>query len=348
MLRENFDVVEITSNAPNYPLRFLSVGIRLVFSRKRDAQAIYIGWMGHPLVLLAKLISRKPIIFDAFISLYDSICLDRQTIRPSSIIGKGIYLLDRMSCRLSDRIILDTETHRQFFIEKFGINPDAVKVLYVCTDTAIFKPLSVKRKDEFKDKFIVGFHGSFIPLQGIEFILKAAKILSSHDDILIRLLGTGREMGMAQALKKNLNLRNVEFIDTFIPIGELPEFIRENDVGLGIFGTAEKVQRVIPNKVFENAACGIATISANTPGIQELFTDGKDIILCRAGDPQDLADAILKLKQDPMLRNSIAKEGSETIKKICDVASRERAIAAIVMETIYGTINSAAVSASPR
>ena len=48
-------------------------------------------------------------------------------------------------------------------------------------------------------------------------------------------------------------------------------------------------------------------ISCDSPAIRELFTHEKDILLCDRGNPESLARAILKLKNNKELRENIKK-----------------------------------------
>ncbi len=54
---------------------------------------------------------------------------------------------------------------------------------------------------------------------------------------------------------------------------------------------------VIPCKVYDCMAFGKAIITADTPAIKELLTDGETVVLVNAGNPGEaLAESILKLK----------------------------------------------------
>ncbi len=49
-------------------------------------------------------------------------------------------------------------------------------------------------------------------------------------------------------------------------------------------------------------------ITADTPAIRELFDD-QDMVLVKPADPESLAAGILKLKNDPSLREKLAQNG---------------------------------------
>lgn len=333
MLREKFEVSEITSAASTYFLRFPQVALKFIFSRK-NVDAIYVGFMGHPLVVLARLFSRKPIVFDVFISLYDSICLERRTVAQGSLLGKMIFLCDKIACQLSDVVIVDTATHAEWFAKTFNLPPEKIKVFYICADETLFKPQTIERDAKYADKFVVEFHGGFIPLQGVEFIIRAAEKLKDRSEIFFRFLGRGRDLPAAKKLAQKLAVVNIEFIDDFVPLEKVPTFINESDIALGIFGLPEKTARVIPNKAYEALACHKPLITADTVAAREIFRDRDNVLFCKAGDPADLAAKILELRNDPALRVALAERGSETFAKVCNYDERRDYLAKIINETI--------------
>jgi glycosyltransferase involved in cell wall biosynthesis len=93
-------------------------------------------------------------------------------------------------------------------------------------------------------------------------------------------------------LAQDLFLKNVTFKD-FVPLEELPNHINNADLCLGIFGTSDKAQRVIPHKILDYRACGKKVITERNPAILERFANDPDVILCEAGNAEDLAQKII-------------------------------------------------------
>ena len=274
---------------------------------KNKYDVMVVGFLGQQIVPFAKLISRKPIVFDAFLSLYDSNVFDRKTVRAGSLRAFYYWVLDWLSMRLADIVLFDTDQHIQYASEEFGIKTRKFRRIWIGARDSVFYPMPQLNSG----KFLIVFHGSFIPLQGIEYILRAAKICQK-DDIKFLIIGDGQEKKKMVELSDKLGLKNVEFTDFMSQ-----EWIRENiakaDVCLGIFGNTQKTQRVIPNKVYECLAMKKPIVTANTPAVRELFNEG-DLILVEPANPESLADAILRLKQDPALMNKIAANGYEKFK----------------------------------
>ena len=157
------------------------------------------------------------------------------------------------------------------------------------------------------DEFVAEFHGSFIPLQGIEHIMEAAKILQERNErVRFTLIGNGQTFDASVGLVKRLGLSNVEFLGRK-PSEDIPRYISRGDVCLGIFGTTDKALRVIPNKVYECLSCGKAVITERSPAALEWLHDREDVCLVEPGDGADLAEKILELKNDPALRARLEK-----------------------------------------
>ena len=52
------------------------------------ADIVFVGYMGHFITPILRLVTKKVIVFDAFLSIYDMLCYDREYFRPDSFIGK--------------------------------------------------------------------------------------------------------------------------------------------------------------------------------------------------------------------------------------------------------------------
>ena len=178
--------------------------------KKHDV--VFIGFFGQPLVLIVKLFTRKPIIFDAYMSAYDTMALDKKKVRKGSILARLFHFLDRKSCQLSDAVLLDTKAHIDYFVNEFNIPLKKFRRVFIGADDDVFYPVKKERKD-----FDVEFHGNFIPLQGVECIIKAAKLLDKHKDIRFEVIGDGQTFNKNLSLVKKLNLKNVKFHDV-VPI----------------------------------------------------------------------------------------------------------------------------------
>lgn len=172
----------------------------------------------------------------------------------------------------------------------------------------------MEEKTDLNKNFLILFWGNFIPLQGIQYIVLAAKKIEKYPDIKFQIIGGGQTEDKIHRFYSSLNIKNVEFLGKR-DSRELPSMIKKADICLGIFGDTDKAARVIPNKIYEAIAMAKPVITADTSAIRELFTDKENILLCRRADSEDLAEKISELKNDSFLRGKIAKGGYELFQK---------------------------------
>jgi glycosyltransferase involved in cell wall biosynthesis len=291
--------------------RGAGVFFRLLFSflhKKSQADIILVGYSDSRWPLfIARLLTKKPIFWDAFYSLYDSWVLDRGLVSKDSPKAKYYKALDQLACRAADRIILDTETHGRYFTELFSVPAEKIIRVLVSSladqEEGVVENLPSARSESFK----VVFYGKYIPLQGVEHIIEAARILR-NENISFELIGKGQTYPVIRALAEKAELDKVSFTDR-LPYPVLINRLKGADLILGIFGGTAKAGRVISNKVYDGIALGKAVISADTPAMREIFSDGSDIILCQPASGEALAEKILLLMRSEELRQSIAKQG---------------------------------------
>ena len=301
--------------SPGFLLRWLDAYLKLSFRllREKDADFIMVGYTGHFDVFVAKplsLIKGVPLVFDAFLSLYEAFVSDRAVIQPASLKARVLHFVDKHSCALSDLVLLDTEEHIKYFCSEFGLPAGKFRRSFVGAPEDFYGARPERRPE---GPFTVLNFGSYIPLHGVEYILRAAKELEGHQDILFRLIGSGEGYAPALKLAGELELKNVEFMD-FPGRPALTEEIGGAGVCLGIFGNTEKARRIIPNKVFIAMALGRPVITGDTPAARELLENGNNALLCEMASAKALAETILKLKADPALGLKIAGAGHETFR----------------------------------
>lgn len=263
--------------------------------KRTSADALLVTFPGHYLVPLAWMLTRMPrrrLIFDAFLSLSDSVVTDRGLVSWWNPYAWFLYAMDWLSCHLADEVLIDTDAHRRFFLRRFHLRPDRVRVVYLGSRTDLFQPKTKNQKLKAKS-FDVFFYGTYIPLQGVEYILDAAKIVQSQNSTVhFTLVGRGQTYSAMRAKAEQLQLRNVTFLP-FVLLAELPTLLKKADLCLGIFGTTAKAQHVIPHKVYDAVACGVPIITEDSPALRERFAATPSVIPCPAGDSAALARIIL-------------------------------------------------------
>ena len=274
------------------------------FIRAPKPDVLLVGYPGHldMLVLgpIAKL-RRVPIVFDAFLSLFDTVVSDRKLLPPRSISGRILAAIDRWACRLADLSVVDTPAHATFFSDLSRLPEDRFRVLWVGAEERLFHP-----RDEEPEPGRVLFYGTYIPLHGVATIIEAAKLLQG-EAVRFRVIGSGQQRLEIGRLVQELRLDNVDLAEP-LPLERLPDEIAKAVLCLGIFGDSDKAFRVIPNKVFQALAMGRPVITADTPAMRAAFK-ADEVVMVPATDPAAQASSILALVKDQERARELAFRG---------------------------------------
>lgn len=288
-------------------------------ARKAPCDALLVTFPGQYLMPLGWLLGKckgVPVIFDAFISLHDTMVTDRRKIPQGSLRARWLKTVDRVSCALADVVLLDTPEHAQFFTASFGVPSGKILGIPVGYRTDILHPTPAPSRTA-SDPLRVLFYGTFIPLQGIDTILRAMEILQrKRSPVTLDIVGDGQTGQEMRELARSLGLTNTAF-HAPMPLAAIAAMQKEAHCGLGIFGVTPKALRVIPHKAYDVLACGRPLITADTPAAQRMLIHGKTALLTPPGDAAALASALQTLQQDPALCAALGQEGAALMRTHC-------------------------------
>jgi len=290
---------------------------------------IFVGFYGHLLMIPIGLFSRRPILFDAFVSTFDTLTSDRQQFSPHSLIGKMAFFLDKSACLSAKKVILDTDVHERYFSDMFGISEDKLISLPVSCNEEIFHP-----RGHIANKYpLILSYSTYLPIHGMDTIIKAAELLQSQP-FRFKLIGHGPAYNSVNQYAKQAGLKNVTF-SPMLSLHDIANEISAADICLGgHFGLSDKAGRVIPGKIYQMLAMAKPVIAADTPANKELLSHRISAFLCPPGDSLALAKAIMELCHEPLMCRNIGERGYETYQKRCSEAVITEKLRNLIMEMI--------------
>jgi glycosyltransferase involved in cell wall biosynthesis len=236
---------------------------------------VIVGYMGHLDVLLLwpfAWLRGIPVIWDAFLSLHETVVEDRAMLRSRHPIAGLLWVWDWLACRAADLVLLDTEAHANWFETRFKLRRGRTASVFVGAELEAFSPLPPSSGRRPGEPHRILFYGQFIPLHGIETIIDAAARSDPHE-LVWTIIGTGQE---ASCIREQLAARPVphlEWVD-WVPYAELRKRMMAADICLGIFGASGKAARVIPNKAFQVISAGRPLVTRDSPAMREWIGAG--------------------------------------------------------------------------
>ena len=275
-------------------LRYFQTIWRLFIVRLRNDPKVYIlGFRGYEFFWIVRLMTRgRTLIYDHMMSPYDSIVNEYKYIKADGFLARLIFQYERAILQSSDLILTDTGLHKTFFQKTFNLCSAKVFAVPVGTDEDVFI-----RNDSLRDfanntPFEVLFYGSFLPLHGMEIILKSAAMVRDHPIHFTLIGGNKRRRAEINRMIQRFGLKNLTHLD-WVKFESLPDMISRADIGLGgPFGGTGQAQRVITGKTFQFLAMAKPVVIGKI-ATDYGFEDKINCLIVPQGNAMSLADAII-------------------------------------------------------
>jgi glycosyltransferase involved in cell wall biosynthesis len=174
-----------------------------------------------------------------------------------------------------------------------------------------------REKYRLEDKFVGLYAGAHGMSNNLGVVLQAAKLLQDDQDIVIVLLGDGKEKPALLRQAENLGVRNVRFLAP-VPKKDMPGALAAADACIAILKPVELYKTVYPNKVFDYMAAGRPVVLAMQGVIQEVVEEAGAGITIEPDDQVAMANAIRELAVDQELRFEMGMRGRQYVELFFD------------------------------
>jgi glycosyltransferase involved in cell wall biosynthesis len=275
----------------------------------RDCDLIVVAEFCQTVVPLAWLLGQitgRPVIFDMVIGLYEASVLERGRYPVNSFAARKLYYVDKIAGMLSNKILTGTMAYKEYLVNEFGISPEKVQVTPLGVDDQLF--FSKPKSETNTGRFVILYHGSYIPNHGVETIIKAAANLDGYPSFSFRLIGDGEGKANAMRLADQLGVENIEFLSK-VPFQQLSDHIADADIVLGVFGDTSQARKAMANKVLEGLAMQKPVVTGDTISIRENFKHMEHLWLIPLADASALSESLILLSKDTKLMTRLAEVG---------------------------------------
>ena len=263
-----------------------------------------------------------------------------QDIFPDSMVGAGMTKensllwkvgrkIENFTYRHADKIIVISEDFRENLLQK-GVPNNKIEVVYNWVDSDVVYPIKEQDNILFEelglsrdDNFRVVYAGNFGLAQNIDVIIDTAEILQSNSDIQFLLFGQGEtyERYKEQVSKRGLKnivfqpLQPVDKVKYVYSLGDLGIVSCKPGIGKGAF----------PSKTWSILSAGVPVVANYDEGtdLEHLLSQNKLGVFSPSGKSKEMADAILKMYNNPILCKEFGINAREYVLKN---ASREVAV----------------------
>lgn len=197
-------------------------------------------------------------------------------------------------------------------------------------DAQMFDPfasgLGFRQAHRLEGYFVALYAGAHGLSNDLGVVLQAARLLLERKDIAIVLLGDGKEKPALQAQAQQMGLTNVHFIPP-APKKEMAEALAAADACIAILKPVPLYATVYPNKVFDYMAAGRPVILAIDGVIRKVVEQADGGVFVAPGDAAALAEAILRLADDPQRSRQLGLNGRRYVEENFDRPALARRLA---------------------
>lgn len=256
---------------------------------------------------------RPVIVSEFFLSVYDTVVLDRRLVEDGHYASMKCRELDRRAILGADLVLTDTRADADFFASLYGADRSKFDTLYLEADSEIYNgtgqdlqtvideienaETTYASSDKLRDAGSVStvlYFGTGLPLQGTDVVMEAFNQVAGDTNSRIRCVFIGKTRGIPKVeLIKARKNPNIEIIH-WLPQSALAEKIRHADLCIaGHFNLyIDKASRTIPGKAFIYEAMNKPMILGDTEANHELFSEDARHLFVPRGNAKALADAI--------------------------------------------------------
>lgn len=251
-------------------------------------------WPKIPAAIIGKILGVK------------TVSVEGNNLRHTLLLRKRplLFRIRRLCARLSDKVVANSASLACEVKEVFSLDSD-VAVIYNGID---IEDIREKSKEAQSHKWL----GTETPLilamgylkddqKGFSYLLKTLEIVNRSKPARLIIIGNGKKEKLEE-LSMKLSIRDKT--DFFSTIPNPFPYVAKADIF-----ACSSLYEGLSNVILEALALGKPIISTDhRHGANEIIENGKSGILIPVGDPQKMADAIIKILEDEKLRRNLEKE----------------------------------------
>jgi len=223
-----------------------------------------------------------------------------------------------------DYIITVSHYLKKELINNYGIDKDAIKVIYNGIDAQRFNPNvrgdAIRQRYGLKDNPVILYIGRLVPYKGLQFLLRAIPtVLQEFPDVKFLVGGSMRDdMLNFSGIAKDLGIKNSVIFTGFVPDELIPELYACCDIFC--YPSLWEGFGLTPG---EAQASGKPVVAFNTCAIPEVVDNGNTGLLVEPRNHGQIAEAIVSLLGDEKL---LRRMGSEGRKRVLRLFSWDKAV----------------------
>ena len=235
--------------------------------------------------------------------------------------GKLMSRLKRASLARADAVTVNSSFTESAVSQ---LSPDLQRLERIPMGVAV-KPLSKSQKQhavQIGEKYrraggpLLLFIGRIVEEKGLQDLLSTVGLLRRDlPETTLLILGEGQERAEMEALSESLGVDDQVHFAGWVDSESIPTYLAAADIFVGPSRRAPDGWVEAQGLTFlEAMAAGTPVIASRLGGILDSVTDGETGLLVEERSPQQIADAVRRLLDNPQLAENIAENASRKVR----------------------------------
>ena len=190
----------------------------------------------------------------------------------------------------------------------YKVDPSKIHVVRNSIDISNYK--YIQKNNDKDNLFNILTIGRLVYRKGVLDLIEAAKIVyQTNPKIIFSLIGKGPLEKTIRNKVKKYHLENNVFLLGQIPNTLIKDYLKKASVFM-----IPSHYEGLPLVLLEAIASGKPIVGTDIKGVREVITNNKNGLLVQSQNPQELANAVIKLSKNSTLREYLAKNAKKTAK----------------------------------
>lgn len=301
-----------------------------------EHDVVYVPWPGYRSIFLARLLSRKPIVYDLAYGEHEMQIISRKKNRSIGIYSWFLRTLDRLGARAATLTSVETASQRDYISTFSNIPKERMRVIYSGCHQERF-PFSPPRtaEDIRKTRLHVLLRGQAMTESGLRIVAETMNRLKDKP-YFFHIISGGDQTLFEREFKQALIVQDPAYCKVEFGRFEqsyLQQAYVESDVTIGHLANHERTLRTIPYKAFESMSTGRPYITAASKAVSELLQDGVSCVFIEPGSVDSLAAKLEAFRLHPEELLRIGEAAHKQAEQV-SIEANGRAFLALCQEAI--------------
>ena len=235
----------------------------------------------------------------------------------SSVLHRSLTRIAAFLYRKADHIVVVTPAFREFLVDRWHVPAGKISVVPNGVETKSFSPrfpdANLRRSIGADGKFVASFIGTLGLAHGLDTVIAAAERLQTAEpNVLFMLVGDGADRERISGIAQAKAITNIRFVPQQLR-EKIPDFIALSDACLVLLKKSEVFETVIPTKMLEFMSCAKPVILGVGGQALEIIERSRAGLCIEPENVEQLCEAILKLRNQEWLCESLGRNGREYI-----------------------------------